>query len=795
MLRPERMSRVSITGTKRVMDEAVRTVHRLDLLHMSDYGGSWEGFEPGDPAAGAEEAAEKLVTVRSLQSILGIDAEDTDASANGRSGADAGGPSAADVPGTLDPVLEDVRDEVNALDDRRDDLDDERRATVERIDTMAPIEALGIDLDLLDGYDAIETRVGEGSSRDVEHALDGDEAVRASEVFAEDEAVAVFARPAAGERDVLEEALVGVEFAPVAIPDAEGSPEAYVAEREERLAEIERELDSVDAELDEAREKFEAFLLAAEEHLAIELQRREAPLSFATTAHAFVAEGWIPTERVGDLVEGLAEAVGEHVAVEELERADYDEEGRLTGRESVEGEAGSPAATDGGWPGGDGDPHGSDADDRSTEGGSAVADAAIDDSTTDDPAADDPAVRPDGGREEDRPMATGEPPVVQDNPGPVRPFETLLKLVDRPTYAEFDPTIVLFLTFPALFGFMIGDLGYGTLYLLISYVIYSRFDSTAARGIGAVGMWAGGFTMLFGVLYGEVFGLHQLGELLWGTEESAGLLLSLGHPPLEKGLSPAAVEWAQLWVVVSLLFGLAHLTIGYVIAFVETLRGHGLRHAAGESGSWLLMMLGLWVWIFSTSAEGLKPPFLFDVFSGGPFALGFAGFPATVGLAGAGVYVLGLLLLLTDEPVELVEFAQGLVNVLSYARLAAVLLAKAGLAFVVNLLVFGAYQHEEEFHFLFFSDRYASPAEVPAEELMFAGLINGEGLALVGGAVAAVLVLVVGHLIVLGLGLTSAGLQAIRLEFVEFLSKSRAYEGGGEAYEPFGRERVHTTED
>ncbi|PSP88712.1 V-type ATP synthase subunit I [Halobacteriales archaeon QS_4_69_34] len=786
------MSRVSITGTKRVMDDAVRTIHRLDLLHMSDYAGSWEGFEPGDPAVGAEEAAEQLVTVRSLQSILGIDAENASADERSETG---DGPSAADVPGSLDPVLEDVRDEVNALDDRRDELDDERRATVERIESMAPIEALGIDLDLLGGYDTLETRVGEGDSRDVERALDGNETVAASEVFAEDEAVAVFARPAAGEHDVLEEALVGVEFAPVEIPDAEGSPEAYVAEREERLAEIERELDSVDAELDEARENFEAFLLAAEEHLAIELQRREAPLSFATTAHAFVAEGWIPTERVDDLAEGLAEAVGEHVAVEELERADYDEEGRLTGRESTESEGGPPAATDGGWPGGDGDPHGSDADDRSAGGDSVAGDVASDDCTTDDPAADDPVVRPDGGREEDRPMATGEPPVVQDNPGPVRPFETLLKLVDRPTYAEFDPTVVLFLTFPALFGFMIGDLGYGTLYLLISYAIYSRFDSTAVRGIGAVGMWAGGFTMLFGVLYGEVFGLHQLGELLWGTGESAGLLLSLGHPPLEKGLSPAAVEWAQLWVVVSLLFGLLHLTIGYVIAFVETLRGHGLGHAAGESGSWLLMMLGLWVWIFSTSAEGLKPSFLFDVFSGEPFALGFAGFPATVGLAGAGVYVLGLLLLLTDEPVELVEFAQGLVNVLSYARLAAVLLAKAGLAFVVNLLVFGAYQHEEEFHFLFFSDRYASPVEVPAEELMFAGLINGEGLALVGGAVAAVLVFVVGHLIVLGLGLTSAGLQAIRLEFVEFLSKSRAYEGGGEAYEPFGRERVHTTED
>jgi V/A-type H+-transporting ATPase subunit I len=47
--------------------------------------------------------------------------------------------------------------------------------------------------------------------------------------------------------------------------------------------------------------------------------------------------------------------------------------------------------------------------------------------------------------------------------------------------------------------------------------------------------------------------------------------------------------------------------------------------------------------------------------------------------------------------------------------------------------------------------------------------------------------------VVLALGVTSAGLQAVRLEYVEFFQKF--FEGGGEEYRPFGYERRYTTEE
>jgi V/A-type H+-transporting ATPase subunit I len=391
-----------------------------------------------------------------------------------------------------------------------------------------------------------------------------------------------------------------------------------------------------------------------------------------------------------------------------------------------------------------------------------------------------------------------------DNPGAIKPMELLTRTNGLPSYTEFDPTVFVFLTFPVFFGFMIGDLGYGLLYIGIGAVLYRRFDNAAIAALGGIAIWSGVFTMVFGVLYGEFFGLHALGDIVWG-----------GSSPIHKGLQPHYQMWAKAWLVVSLAVGLLHVTVGHLLGFAKITINHDLREAVFEKGSWVLLLVGIWVMIFSRFGAGMKPDFLFtafategaqvpgtDLVAEGALApaleLGFTGLPASVGIPALALVGVGFVMLIVGEGMLAIEVLQSIVNVLSYARLMAVLLAKAGMAFVVNLLVFGAYEttpaydgEAGEFHFIFVEG--GKIPEVGAD-VMFPGLFNlGDGAALVIGFVAGVVLLVVGHLFVLALGVTSAGLQAIRLEYVEFFGKF--YDGGGRTYNPFGYSREHTTED
>jgi V/A-type H+-transporting ATPase subunit I len=646
-------------------------------------------------------------------------------------------------------------------------------------------------MDLLTGYDNLAVAVGEGDADGVRAELDAAEEVAEYTVFSEGKAVAVYVYPTDDAADVsVVDLLVGASFQASEIPEAEGSPEEYISELRHRKQQLESKLDTVEDELEDVKLDVAGFLLAAEEKLSIEVQKAEAPLTYATTENAFVAEGWLPTTEFVELADALESTVGEHVEVEELERAEYDGEGHVTGREPVEGG------------GGVGDPTAADGGETATDGGETATDGGKKKATDGGPASvasgasSEP--RSDGGAVT---MGGGDPPVIQDNPGAVKPFEALVEVINRPKYSEFDPTAFVFLTFPAFFGFMIGDLGYGILYMLLGGWLATSFDNDVIKSLGGVALWAGGFTALFGVLYGEIFGLHLISTYLW---EGA---LGMSSSPMHKGLQPVYGDYAILWLVLSLLAGVLHLTIGWILDFVENL-GHGFMDALTESGSWLLMMFGLWAWIFS-GANGSAPAILVgseSVFAGNPLPLGFTGLPALnlFTIPGLGpfsawllVFLAGFVLLAMADLIEVAEFLNVLVNVLSYTRLAAVLLAKAGMAFVVNLLFFGVYVDSKGGWHFGLSGMPTIPEGqstvmyhgYEVTEVMFGGLLHG-GIAMV---LVGILILVIGHMLVLVLGITSAGLQSVRLEYVEFFGKF--YEGGGRAFEPFGYEREYTTED
>src|SRR5665647_2157457 len=59
-----------------------------------------------------------------------------------------------------------------------------------------------------------------------------------------------------------------------------------------------------------------------------------------------------------------------------------------------------------------------------------------------------------------------DPPTRVSNSRFVKPFEELTKLYGLPHYDEVDPTPVIAITFPIIFGLMFGDVGHGLVLLL-----------------------------------------------------------------------------------------------------------------------------------------------------------------------------------------------------------------------------------------------------------------------------------------------------------------------------------------
>ncbi len=430
MLRPDRMSKVSVVGSQAVMPTVIETLHELNLVHLSDYDGSWSGFENGTPLSGAEDTSEKLVTVRSLQDALDMD-DDPPSTPPGITDAE------------LETRLPEIRAEVNELDDQRDELRDRVRAIDERIEGLEPFAELGIDLDLLKGYETIDILVGEGDATAIDSALTGADEIDAYETYTGGDIVAI---AAAGDgEDPLGNALAGVAYTPIEIPDGEGTPSELIADLEAEKAQLQDRIEDIEADLADIRADVDTFLWAAERYLSVQVEQLEVPLQFATSKRSFIAEGWIPTAEFDRLETALRDAVGDRLEIEELERADY---------EAVHDDDTQEAAADGGQP------------------------ASVDE----------------------------VPPTKMKNSRAATPFEELVRVVAHPKYSELDPTLIVFLTFPFMFGFMIGDIAYGVLYMLLGYGLW-QVKSDVLNALGTVAMWAGGFTILFGVLYNDFLGM------------------------------------------------------------------------------------------------------------------------------------------------------------------------------------------------------------------------------------------------------------------------------------------------
>ncbi len=103
-----------------------------------------------------------------------------------------------------------------------------------------------------------------------------------------------------------------------------------------------------------------------------------------------------------------------------------------------------------------------------------------------------------------------EVPSLVRYPGWLAPFVPLVKSYGVPRYGEFDPALPFAFTWLLLFGAMFGDVGHGAVILLLAAVLTRRLGRMAWVGVAA-----GGVSMLFGVLYGSIFGFEDILAPVW----------------------------------------------------------------------------------------------------------------------------------------------------------------------------------------------------------------------------------------------------------------------------------------
>lgn len=100
-------------------------------------------------------------------------------------------------------------------------------------------------------------------------------------------------------------------------------------------------------------------------------------------------------------------------------------------------------------------------------------------------------------------------PMVMQNPSWAQPFEVFARMLGTPGAAEADPSRLLAILVPLLFGYMFGDVGHGLVLVLAGIILQRRWPIVRILVVNGIA------SMLFGLVFGSVFGNENIIPALW----------------------------------------------------------------------------------------------------------------------------------------------------------------------------------------------------------------------------------------------------------------------------------------
>jgi V/A-type H+-transporting ATPase subunit I len=331
------------------------------------------------------------------------------------------------------------------------------------------------------------------------------------------------------------------------------------------------------------------------------------------------------------------------------------------------------------------------------------------------------------------PAAGDEVPTIVRNRRWIDVIQPVFQLLGTvPGYREFDISLVFLLFFTFFFAAIIGDAGYGLLFLAASLWLRRRERARGRTPAPILALLAllSSFTVLWGALTGTWFGSARLAALPW---------LSWMIVPALSTFDPRSGETFK---IVFFTVGAAHIAIAHFWSFLRQARERPFIRSLAQLG-WLSLVLGLYFVVLSLVISSQR----FPVPAAAKWMIA-GGFAAVIAFAcQEGRFLPGLLRGAGNLLTTFLSGISAFSDIISYIRLFAVGLATVEIAKSFNGIA--------------------------------AGLGSGP-LAAAGG----LLVLLLGHALNMAMGALSVVVHGVRLNMLEF-SGHLGMEWSGKPYMPF----------
>ena len=789
------MSRLTVAAPVDKMEEVLRMCASLSCVHIEEYGHFQDGIGVGRALSteGANKTSAMLTKVRAVSSS--VQAINTD------------GPMPLNEAKKLVDAFESKIDAALAYLDTIRDSESSIATLKEQHQVLERLAPLDIPLELMGGFDGLEVYVGEtpraSKAKSIFSALSSEILLHSAPGIV---AVACQTQHAAEVQICLAE--LGAKA--VQIPVGEGSPAKKASSVLSEITSLENTIASTQEALEAWVGRNARSLVALEEYLTREDAIYTSPTLVAVSDQAFALDAWVPTSQT-EMVASKLDKVASHVAVEAyvdphhahgddehhetpdvakelvmlsdyllrtkqsvfqfFKSIDLDDSGKV---DSYEFQQALKAANVADLPPWDIGPLVKAMD---LDGDGRINLPELDISLT--------MIRamPSEDDHHDEPT----PPIEFENGKTTQPFELLVDLVGRPKYGTFEPSMLIMMTFPFIYGMILGDFGYGAILVALSLWLGSKpfaVDPLAQKGMTVL-RWMGVWCIIWGIIFAEGFGFVWDGSMYvdgvlkegyrWGPDiailtsfygwahdvlvmpESLAVLLGLGdgsHPFVMMPFHRASAgHGLEQYVSLAVYLGVFHILVGLIIGFFNVNKAHGMAAAFFEKGSWLMILVGGFM-ICRNFVMGYNELFevqlLWNILLLGGIACLIVGLAIYEGFGWAGGIIMG--------PIETFGL---LANTLSYLRIMAVGVAGVKIAEVSIILGW---------------------------ENILKGLETGGAGGYLTVALCAIIFLFV-QVFALALGILSPTIHAARLHFVEWMGKF--YDGSGRAFAPLGGRPLH----